>query len=136
MQVILKRIPKNTTHKQILHFVKPCLEGSLFRKLGKIKRISVLVHKHRISNMIEFHVILDIYPEEAAKRAINKLHGQLLNGHSIDVAEYNERCIYNHNNILNNNKFPNLDRRDLTKGFRLISIEQLKDFVWTENAEI
>lgn len=135
MRVILKYIPKNTTYRQIIHFLKPALEGGLFSKFGKIQRVLVLVHKHRLSQSIDFHAILDIQPDEAAKRVINKLHKKPLNGHCIEVTEYIERSIYNSNNSYTRNKYPDLDRRDVTKRFRLITIDQLNDFVWTENVE-
>jgi class 3 adenylate cyclase len=136
-QVILKYIPKNTTYKQILEFVKPALKGGIFSKSGKIERISVLAQKKKPSNATEFHTILSIQPDEAAKRIINKLHRKQLNGHYIAVAEYIERSIYNsglyNKDTQEGNHF--IERRDTTKRFRLITIEQLKDFSWTENTE-
>jgi class 3 adenylate cyclase len=139
-QVILKYIPKNTTYKQILQFVKPALKGGIFSKSGKIERISVLAQKKKTSNATEFHAILSIQPDEAAKRIINKLHRTQLNGHYIAVAEYIERSIYNsRSNIYTNGTYPEgnhfIECRDTTKRFKLITIEQLKDFIWTENTE-
>ena len=140
MRVILKYIPQNTTHKQILQFLKPALDGGLFGKTGKIEGVSILVHKRHLSDAVDFHAILAIQPDEAARRVIDKLHRKPLNNRYIAVAEYVERSIYNNNssfiyiqdeNLVNHNYV--LDRRDSTKGFKLISIEQLNDFNWTEN---
>jgi hypothetical protein len=137
MKVILKYVPKNTTYKQIFHFLKPTLNGGLFSKFGKIKCVSVLAHKHRLSQTVDFHVILDIQPDEVAKRVVNKLHRNQLNGRHIDVIEYIERSIYNFKSTYTaESKYPNLDYRDLTRRFKLIKIEELKDFIWTENVEI
>lgn len=136
MKVILKYVPKNITYKQIFHFVKPTLDGGLFIKFGKIKDVSVLAHKDGLSQAVDFHVILDIQPDEVAKRVVKKLHRKKLNGQHIDVMEYIERSIYNCNSLYTaESKYPNLDHRNLTRRFKLIKIEQLKDFVWTENVE-
>jgi class 3 adenylate cyclase len=135
-QVILKYIPQNTTHRQILQFVKPALDGGLFSKSGTIERVSVLVHKHQLSDAMDFHIILAIQPDEVAKRVIDKLHRKQLNGRYIAVAEYVERSIYNNSSVIyTKDEHPKAncvpDRRDSTKRVRLISIEQLKDFIWT-----
>jgi class 3 adenylate cyclase len=139
--VILKYIPRNTTYRQILQFVKPALEGGMFSKSGMIERILVLVRKDRLSDIMEFHAILYIQPAETAKKAIDKLHRKQLNNHYIAVAEYIERSIHNsRNNIHTKAEHPEgkrvTDRRDTNKLFRLIAIEQLKDFTWTENSEV
>ena len=142
MRVILKYIPQNTTYKQLLQFLKPALEGGLFSKAGKIEGISILVHKHSSSDAMDFHAIVAIHPDDAAKRVINKLHGKSLNGYHVAIMEYIERSIYNNSSIIYTKNI-NLvdgqyafDRRDSKKRFKLISIEQLKDFNWTENTEI
>lgn len=141
MKVILKYIPQNTTYKQILQFVEPTLKGGLFSKSGTIERILVLAQKSEAYNTTDFHAILYIQPDEAAKRVINKLHRKQLNGRYIAVAEYIERSIYNdRHNIYTKDKHSAgnrfIERRDTTKRFRLITIEQLKAFTWTENTEV
>jgi class 3 adenylate cyclase len=139
-QVILKYIPQNTTYKQILQFVAPALKGGLFSKSGTVEHITVLAQKERLSDTTDFHAILSIKPNEAAKRIINKLHRKQLNSRHIAVAEYIERSIYNSrtgNMRIKDNHPENshvADRRNI-KLFRLITIGQLKDFSWTENAE-
>ena len=136
MKIILKYVPKNTTYQQIFHFLKPTLAGGLFIKLGEIKGVLVFVHKHRFSQAVDFHVILDIQPDEVAKRVVKKLHRKKLNGQYIDVMEYIERSIYNFNSIYTaGSKYLNLDHRNSTRRFKLIKIEQLRDFIWTENVE-
>ncbi len=135
-QVILKYIPQNTTYKQILQFVEPALKGGIFSKSGTIKRISVLAQKNKDSDALEFHAILSIQPDEAAKRIINKLHRKQLNGRHIAVTEYIERSVNNGRGIIHTkDRFPEgqriSDRRDIKKPFRIITIEQLKDFIWT-----
>ena len=50
--------------------------------------------------------------------------------------EYIERSIYNFNSIYTaGSKYLNLDHRNSTRRFKLIKIEQLRDFIWTENVE-
>lgn len=137
VQVILKHIPQNTTRRQILQFVKPALEGGLFSKSGTIEHISILVYKDHLSHIMEFHAILSIQPDEAAKRIINTLHRKPLNGHHIAVMEYIERSIYNNSRVIyTKDEHPKgnclVDRRDSRKRFKLITIEQLKDFTWIE----
>jgi len=135
-KVILKYIPQSTTYRQILQFVEPALKGGIFSKSGTIKRISVLAQKNKDSDALEFHAILSIQPDEAAKRIINKLHRKQLNGRHIAVNEYIERSVNNGRGIIHTkDRFPEgqriADRRDIKKPFRLITIEQLKDFIWT-----
>ena len=86
MKIILKYVPKNTTYQQIFHFLKPTLAGGLFIKLGEIKGVLVFVHKHGFSQAVDFHVILDIQPDEVAKRVVKKLHRKKLNGQHKCVA--------------------------------------------------
>ncbi len=133
-KIILKYIPQNTTRKQILQFIKPILKGGLFGKSGTIERISVLVQKNRLSDTMMFHAILYIQPDPVAKRIINKLNKKPLNDHQVAVTEYTERCI--HNNITKD-KYPESrninERRNPDQLIRIITIEQLKDFIWTDN---
>jgi hypothetical protein len=134
-RIILKYIPKNTTNGQILQFIKPALKGGLFSKSGTIERISVLVQKDRLSDTMMYHAILYVQPDQAAKRIISKLDGKPLNGHPIAVKEYVERCI--HHKIAMDDLMERKhvsERRNSAKLFRLITIEQLKDFTWAENA--
>jgi hypothetical protein len=136
----LKYIPQNTTYKQILQFVAPALKGGLFSKSGTVEHITVLAQKERLSDTTDFHAILSIKPNEAAKRIINKLHRKQLNSRHIAVAEYIERSIYNSRtgNVRIKDNHPEnsqaADRRNM-KLFRLITIGQLKDFSWAENGE-
>jgi class 3 adenylate cyclase len=135
-KIILKYIPKNTTRRQILQFVKPILNGGLFGKSGTVERISVLVQKEKQSDTVMFHAILYVQPDLVAKRVINKLNRTQLNGHYVAITEFVERSIHN-NNVSKKGKQPEnkegTERRNPDQLIRIITIDQLKDFNWTEN---
>lgn len=135
-KIILKYIPKNTTRRQIIEFIKPILSGGLFTKAGTIERISVLAQKEKLTDTIMFHAILYIQPEQAAKRVISKLHRKQLNGHYVAVTEYIERSIHNNGSKDKQQKHHHIDeRRNPDKLIRIITIDQLKDFTWTDNSD-
>jgi hypothetical protein len=92
MLVFLRRVPADTTLTEIMDFVEPALKGGLFRPRGEIASASILAMRERMQGAAEYHAVVDIKPDEAALRAIKKLHRQMFKGKRIAVRQYIVRC--------------------------------------------
>lgn len=88
MIVFLRNIPNGTTRKDIANFLMPALKGGLFRATGKILSIDFLVIQDTETQITEYHGLVSILPDSAARRVIKKLHGQPLKNQRIALREY------------------------------------------------
>ncbi|MGR9116166.1 MAG: RNA recognition motif domain-containing protein [Gammaproteobacteria bacterium] len=88
MIVFLRRIPAGTKKYEISAFLDQALNGGLFTKSGRIDDIQILKLRDKWSNSVEYHGLVRIEPEAAAKRVIKMLNRKPINGKPINVREY------------------------------------------------
>jgi len=95
MILILRRIPQNTTKREIVDFLAPVLKGGFFKKSGHIDNVNILVLKDNRRNTIEYHGIATIDSDIAASRAIKRLNRTEFKNRTILVREYFYRSWHN-----------------------------------------
>jgi len=95
MIVFLRRIPANTRKQDIIDFIAPVLKGGLLQKSGRIEDIQTLVFKDTQTNITEYHSLVTIDSDVAAKRVIKKLNRKAFKGKHIAVREYFYRSWHN-----------------------------------------
>ncbi len=98
MLVFLKNIPASTNHQEIIDFVKPALKKNrlnLFSAAGKLEEVKIIGLKDNDLNTEEYHGLLIITPDTAAKRVIDRLNRNPFKGQRITIREYIVRSIHN-----------------------------------------
>ena len=91
MQIILVRIPQGTTHRDIADFLETALKGSLFVRKGIIEKIEIQILYDDRAQITEYHGLVRIEPDAAARRVIKKLNRKAIKGKHIAVREYHIR---------------------------------------------
>lgn len=126
MILILKRLGEATKIADIENFLEPALRGSLFKKAGWIESLTIQKIETSDQKEAEYHAIVDIRPDSAAKRAIKTLNRKQCKGKRINVAQYflryklNDRRLNNQHNTQHNlrkgeRRRSNLQVSDVTK---------------------
>ena len=123
MIVFMKNIPDDTTRQEIIDFLMPVVKGGIFRTRGKITSIDILAIKDNNTNIMEYHGLAHIMPDQVGQRVIKKLHGQPFKGKRIALREYIERSWKN-------------DRRDPTKPPVPVPVERRTGQVRRSNLKI
>ena len=88
MIVFFKNIPNDTLHSELKAFISPAVKGGLLEAKGKITKIDVIGLKDKATDLIEFHALINIEPENAALRVIKKMNGQAFKQQKITVKQY------------------------------------------------
>ena len=91
MIIIFKKIPANTTERQVEAFVAPALKGGLFSASGQIKNISFWRYEIVQVDTFEYYALVDIEPDSVARRVIKQLNKKAINGKHIALQEYHAR---------------------------------------------
>lgn len=91
MIIFLRRIPANTKHVEIADFVTPVLSNGLFKKPGRILNIETLTLRDSRLNSVEYHCLVTLDSEWAAKQAVKGLKNRRLNGRFVLVRPYYHR---------------------------------------------
>lgn len=95
MVIILRRIPQNTVEQDIIDFLDNILQGKIFQKSGTIESISILTLRDTQRNTIEYHGLVTIDSDAAAKRAIKQLNKKAFKNKPIIIREYFHRSWHN-----------------------------------------
>ena len=95
MIIILRRIPENTKKSELIEFISPALKGGILKKTGHIEYIKILTLKDTQRNTIEYHGLVTIDSDAAAKRAIKQLNRKPFKNRNITVREYFYRSWHN-----------------------------------------
>lgn len=95
MILFLRHIPAQARISDIAEFVTPAIRSGWFKRRGQIVKIEILALHDKQVNAYEFHGLVEIEPESAARVAIKKLNGRSLKGKIITVREYHIRSWHN-----------------------------------------
>lgn len=95
MILFIRKIPKGTLPSELHDFVSPALKGGLFAESGQIQKVEILAIKIKETSEYEFHGLVHIDSDTAAKRALNKLRGSSINGMPVTFHEYTQRNWHN-----------------------------------------
>lgn len=88
MIVFFKNIPNDTLHSELKAFIRPTVKGGLLESKGKITKIDVIGLKDKATDLIEFHALINIEPENVALRVIKKMNGQHFKNQKMTVKQY------------------------------------------------
>ena len=91
MIIIFKKIPANTTERQVEAFVAPALKGGLFSASGQIENISFWRYEIVQTETFEYYALVDVEPDSVAHRVIKQLDKKAINGKHIALQEYHAR---------------------------------------------
>lgn len=95
MLIFIRRIPEMTQIADLAAFVNPALKRGLLISPGKIIKIKILGLHEKAITQYEFHGLVEVEPEKAGRRVIEKLNGKLLKGKRVIVGEYIQRSWHN-----------------------------------------
>jgi hypothetical protein len=131
MIIIFKKIPANTTERQVEAFVAPALEGGLFSASGQIENISFWRYEIVQADTFEYYALVDVEPDSVARRVIKQLNKKAINGKHIALQEYHARHWSNDRRVFksviergNSNKRKADRRRKIVKTERRPVIEK------------
>lgn len=91
MMLILKRISETTRVPDIEEFIAPALRGGFLKKAGRMESVVIQMHRQPGTAHREYHAIISVEPDVAAKRVVKLLNRKRLNGKPINIAELHLR---------------------------------------------
>lgn len=140
MLLILKRINENVRVPDIEVFLQPALMGGLFKKAGQIESIKIQKFHQIDSEKSEYHALVSVAPDSAAKRVIKTLNRKSCNGKPINVSEYFFRHYSNDprqrdagppdDRRKGDRRRKNLEIKDITNTIPRTFTEPLKEINW------
>lgn len=95
MIIFFRRIPADTQPHEIAHFLEPVLQGKIFQKDGFIEHIKIMISTQPQKEKPNYHCLVSINPDSAAKRVIIKLNRKVFKGRHIVIREYEHRLWQN-----------------------------------------
>lgn len=98
MLVFLRDIPAGTRHREISDFIKPALKKNRINPFsipGLLEEIKMIGLQDNDRNTVEYHALLIVTPDPAAKRVIARLNEMPFKGRPTTVRQYIVRSIYN-----------------------------------------
>ena len=135
MHILLPNIPASTSFRELSSFIEYALKKDLFnpfRSTGHIEDIEIMVLKDNNINLLEYHALINIEPNAAAKRLIKSIRMRFLKGKKVIARRYyprdwhNDKRLPSENTLANKNNRRKTDRRrydieilnDMDKSFR------------------
>ncbi len=95
MIIILKNIPAKIKKQDIKNFITPAVKGGWFSKRGQIQSIVILSQKNIRTHDMQYHSLIEIFPDSVAERVIKKLNRKIIVGKCVAVCEYMVRDWHN-----------------------------------------
>lgn len=96
MKILIAHIPPGTERQDLMNHVTKAVKSPWLPFLqrnctvSKCKMIRIL---DLDTGGIEYHALVDIYPERAAKKAIQRLNGKPLNGQQLAARRWVDRTL-------------------------------------------
>jgi len=91
MILILKKISPSTIVPDIENFITPALEGSFWKKKGKIESVKIQMLEHVGTDKVEYNALVNVEPDAVGERVIKMLNRKSINGKYINVSEFHFR---------------------------------------------
>ncbi|RLA21783.1 MAG: hypothetical protein DRQ62_09015 [Gammaproteobacteria bacterium] len=95
MLVFFRNIPAQTKRSDLIEHVESAIKAPWFRKKGSIESVKVIHLKDHHAKASEYHCVMTIEPEVAARRVIKRLNKSVFLGRHIIVREYQRRIWQN-----------------------------------------
>jgi len=96
MKILIAHIPSQIQRQELMDLVESSVRPTWlpFVKLnGTVAKCKMIRILDLDTGGIEYHGLIDIYPERAAQRAIRKLNNRPLNGHRLTARRWVDRTL-------------------------------------------
>lgn len=140
MFLILKRISPTTLVADIEQFFLPHVKGGVLKRSGSIESIKIHLLKPPSSDKLEFNALVEVQPDDVARRVMRQLNRKPLNGKHINIMEYhfrnrhNDRRVSRYQNLLdrrrNDRRRIGMEIRDIT-AHRKVQIDERAKAGWS-----
>jgi hypothetical protein len=88
MIIIVKNIRASVSSSDLHDFVEPVLKRSFPFRSGRIVKTEILILREKETNSVEYHGLVYVNSDAAARRAVVKLRGKRLANKAVSVKEY------------------------------------------------
>lgn len=95
MLIFFRNIHKNTRQSDLMGFIQPAMKRGWFSRKGHIESVKVIEQHDGRTKISEFHGLVMIRPDAAAKQVIKRLNRLSLLGKHIVVREFHIRDWHN-----------------------------------------
>jgi RNA recognition motif-containing protein len=126
MLVIIERIPRSVSKKDLIDFIHPALTGRFFQKSGELNYVKIFSYKGAdVEQVVRYYGVLSINSDNIAIRVIKKSNKKKLLGRRVTVRKYYLRSWRNDPRI-NDDKLAN-ERENMRQGERRkVKLAELK----------
>ncbi len=129
MRIFIRKISTRTTRADLMRFVEGAVKSRFRMPLGtsaEVRACEIMEIYDLDLRTLEYHGLVEVFPDKAAEAAIRKLNGRLLNGRKVMVREYTHRSRYNGESV----KYQEKRRRNLQVSFtKRIVTEGMQQFL-------
>ncbi|MFI3121793.1 MAG: hypothetical protein QX203_17630 [Methylococcaceae bacterium] len=91
MKIILSKVPVAATQYDVINFLNSVLKYAFFFRQGTIESLEAMFYKDKSTQRIEHYYLVDISPDSAAQKVIDKLNRKPIKGKRINVREFYDR---------------------------------------------
>lgn len=96
MKLLIPHVPPAITRQELLSVVQGALKPKWFmpfRDSGTVAKCKLIRILDVDTGAIEFHGLIDIYPEKKAEKTIKRLNGKTVNGYQLSVRKWVDRTL-------------------------------------------
>lgn len=126
MIIFIRNIPATSKLSELELFVGSVLKRTLFVPSGRVVKSEILALKDTKTQLIEYHGLVHIEPDKAARRAIKQLNGKRFHNRPVMVREYVDRS-WRNDRRENHAEVFDENRHGKRKGDRRRNLEIVQD---------
>jgi len=96
MKILIPHVPSAITRQELLSIVQGAVKPKWFmpfRSGGTVAKCKLVRILDMDTGGVEFHGLIDIYPEKTAEKTIKRLHGTTINGYRLSVRKWVDRTL-------------------------------------------
>ncbi len=96
MKILIPHVPSTITRQELLSIVQDAVKPRWFMPFtsgGTVAKCKLIRILNMDTGTVEFHGMVDIYPEKIAEKAIRQLNGKNLNGHQLTARKWVDRTL-------------------------------------------
>ncbi len=96
MKIFIPYIPNGIQRQELMSLVQSAIKPSLFTpfiKKGTVAKCNLIRILDVDTGGVEYHGLIDIYPDKVANKAIKKLNGKEYKGHKLSARTWVDRTL-------------------------------------------
>ena len=96
MKILIPHVPTAITRQDLLSVVKGAVKPKWFmpfRSGGTVAKCKLVRILDMDTGGVEFHGLVDIYPDKTAEKTIKRLNGTTINGYRLSVRKWVDRTL-------------------------------------------